>query len=156
MRYPFTLRVTSPRVLALCLGLAGCTPAPSAAPASAPTPVSVSYPVEREVTRYADFTGRLEAVYSVEIRARVSGYLDRVYFKDGGEVTEGASLFEIDPRPYKAELDRAEGSVAQFEARLIRLEAEQTPPARPTLRTGGDQPGGISTGSSATTTRPAA
>src|SRR3984957_16400623 len=121
MRYPITFRISSSLVLALGVGLAGCARAPSAAPAAA-TPVSVSYPVEREITKYADFTGRLEAVYSVEIRARVTGYLDRVYFKDGAEVTEGASLFEIDPRPYKVELDRAEGSVAQLEARRNRLE----------------------------------
>jgi RND family efflux transporter MFP subunit len=125
MRYPIAFPISSALVLALCLGAAGCARGPSGAAPAAPTPVSVSYPVEREITKYADFTGRLEAVFSVEIRARVSGYLDRVYFKDGGEVTEGASLFEIDPRPYKAELDRAEGSVAQFEARLNRLEADK-------------------------------
>jgi RND family efflux transporter MFP subunit len=121
MRYP----ISSALVLALGLGPAGCARAPSSAPAAAPTPVSVSYPVEREITRYADFTGRLEAVYSVEIRARVTGYLDRVCFKDGDEVNEGASLFEIDPRPYKVDLDRAEGSLAQTEARLERLEADR-------------------------------
>jgi multidrug efflux pump subunit AcrA (membrane-fusion protein) len=106
MRFPITFRISSAPVLALGLGLAGCARAPSAAPPAPPTAVSVSYPVERDVTNYADFTGRLEAVYSVEIRARVTGYLDRVYFKDGVEVNEGASLFEIDPRPYKVELDR--------------------------------------------------
>jgi RND family efflux transporter MFP subunit len=124
MRFPITFRISSAPVLAIGLGLAGCARAPSAAPPTAPTPVSVSYPVEREITNYADFTGRLEAVYSVEIRARVTGYLDRVYFKDGDEVNEGASLFEIDPRPYKVDLDRAEGSVAQTEARVERLEAD--------------------------------
>ena len=68
MRYSITFRISSALVLALSLGLAGCDRPPSAAP-TAPTPVSVSYPVEREITNYADFTGRLEAVYSVEIRA---------------------------------------------------------------------------------------
>jgi membrane fusion protein, multidrug efflux system len=124
MRYTVNFRIRSSLVLALCLGPAGCARAPAGAPAAAPTPVSVSYPVEREITRYADFTGRLEAVYSVEIRARVTGYLDRVYFKDGDEVSEGASLFEIDPRPYKVELDRAEASLAQQEAHLKRLDAD--------------------------------
>ena len=124
MRYPITFRIRSALVLALSLGPAGCARAPSGAPAAAPTPVSVSYPVEREITAYADFTGRLEAVYSVEIRARVTGYLDRVDFKDGDEVDEGDSLFEIDPRPYRIDLDRAEGSAAQAEARLERLEAD--------------------------------
>ena len=52
-------------------------------PAATPTSVSVSYPVEREVTDYADFTGRIAAVDSVEVRARVSGYLDKVNFKEG-------------------------------------------------------------------------
>jgi RND family efflux transporter MFP subunit len=126
MRYPITFPISSALVLALGLGPAGCARPPSGAPAAAaPTPVSVSYPVEREVTKYADFTGRLEAVSSVEIRARVTGYLDRVFFKDGDEVDEGASLFEIDPRPYKVDLDRAEGSAAQTEARLERLEADR-------------------------------
>jgi RND family efflux transporter MFP subunit len=85
----------------------------------------VSYPVEREITEQAEFTGRFEAVYSVDVRARVTGYLDEVYFKDGDEVTRGAPLFEIDPRPYKVDLDRAEGSAAQIEARLARLDAER-------------------------------
>src|SRR6202035_4372385 len=108
---------SSSLALALSLGLSGCARAPAGAPAAAPTPVSVSYPVERVITKYADFTGRLEAVYSVEIRARVTGYLDKVCFKDGDEVNEGVLLFEIDPRPYKVDLDRAEGSAAQTEAR---------------------------------------
>jgi RND family efflux transporter MFP subunit len=124
MRYPIAFPISSALVLALGLGPAGCARPPSGATAAAPTPVSVSYPLEREITRYADFTGRLEAVNSVEIRTRVTGYLDRVNFKDGDEVNEGASLFEIDPRPYKLDLDRAEGNVAQAEARLARLEAD--------------------------------
>ena len=124
MRYTITFGISASLVLAFGLALAGCAPAPSASSSAAPTPVSVSYPVEREITKYADFTGRLEAVYSVEIRARVTGYLDRVYFKDGDEVNEGASLFEIDPRPYKVELDRAEASVEQQEAHSKRLDAD--------------------------------
>ncbi len=125
MRYPITFRISSSLLLALSLSPAGCTRAPSGAPPPAPpTPVSVSHPVERDVTNYADFTGRFEAVYSVEIRARVSGYLDRVYFKDGKEVNEGDLLFEIDPRPYQANLDRTEANLAQSAAHLKRLEAD--------------------------------
>jgi RND family efflux transporter MFP subunit len=124
MRYTITLCISFVPALVLGLGLAGCARAPAGPPPAPPTAVSVSYPVERDVTNYADFTGRLEAVYSVEIRARVTGYLDRVYFKDGVEVNEGASLFEIDPRPYKVELDRAEASLAQQEAHLKRLDAD--------------------------------
>src|ERR1700733_10879169 len=105
------------RLLTLCglwIGLAGCTRAPSEAPAAAPMPVMVSYPVERDVTDFADFTGRTAAVDSVEVRARVSGYLDKVNFKEGALVKKDDKLFEIDPRPYRADLDRAKGTVAQI------------------------------------------
>ena len=106
------------------IGLAGCARVPSEAPATAPMPVSVSYPVERGVTDYADFTGRTAAVDSVEVRARVSGYLDAVNFKEGELVKKNDKLFEIDPRPYRAELERAKGTVAQYEARVHRLERD--------------------------------
>src|SRR5262249_54840374 len=111
-------------LLGLCLGLAGCVRAPPAAPESAPTPVTVSRPVERDVTDHADFTGRTAAVDSVEVRARVWGYLDKVHFKEGALVKEGDVLFEIDPRIYRAALERAEGTVAQYEARVHRLERD--------------------------------
>ena len=67
----------------------------------------MSYPVGREVTDYADFTGRTAAVDSVEVRARVSGYLDKVNFKEGALVKKDDKLFEIDHRPYRADLERA-------------------------------------------------
>jgi RND family efflux transporter MFP subunit len=115
------------RLLALCalwIGLAGCARTPSETPTAAPMPVTVSYPVERDVTDFADFTGRTAAVDSVEVRARVSGYLDKVNFKEGTLVKKDDMLFEIDPRPYRAELDRAKGTVAQFDARVRRLERD--------------------------------
>jgi RND family efflux transporter MFP subunit/putative MATE family efflux protein len=111
-------------LIALCVGLAGCVRAPSAAPEAAPIPVTVSRPVEREVTDYADFTGRTAAVDSVEVRARVWGYLDRVNFKEGALVKKGDVLFEIDPRLYRADFERARGAVAQFEARVYRLDRD--------------------------------
>ena len=77
--------------------------------APAPTPVTVSQPVEREVTDYADFTGRTAAVDSVEVRARVWGYLDKVNFKEGALVKKGDVLFEIDPRPYQADAEAGRG-----------------------------------------------
>ncbi len=115
------------RLFALCalgFGLAGCARTPSIAPAAAPVSVTVSYPVEREVTDYADFTGRTAAVDSVEVRARVSGYLDKVNFKEGSLVKKEDKLFEIDPRLYRADLARAKGTVAQIEARAHRLERD--------------------------------
>ncbi len=116
--------VFSGLVLGVCLTVTGCARAPASAPASAPMAVTVSYPVVREVTDYSDFTGRTAAVDSVEVRARVSGYLDKVNFKEGALVKKGDKLFEIDPRPYRAELERARGIVAQYEARVHRLERD--------------------------------
>src|SRR2546423_14031157 len=110
--------------LGFCLGLTGCTKAPSEAPTAAPIPVTVSYPVERYVTDYADFTARTAAVDSVEVRARVWGYLDKVHFKEGALVRKGDVLFEIDPRLYRADFERAEGTVAQYEARVHRTERD--------------------------------
>jgi RND family efflux transporter MFP subunit len=118
---PLVMRIL---LLALGIGLAGCARVPSQAPAAAPIPVTVSYPVERDVTDIADFTGRTAAVDSVEVRARVSGYLDKVNFKEGALVKKDDMLFEIDPRPYRADLERAKGTVAQYDARVHRLERD--------------------------------
>src|ERR1700731_2731214 len=104
-------------VLGFCLGLAGCAGAPAGSSAPAATPVAVSRPVERYVTDYADFTARTAAVDSVELRARVSGYLDKVNFKEGALVKKGDVLFEIDPLTYRAALDQAEGNLASMQAR---------------------------------------
>jgi RND family efflux transporter MFP subunit len=92
-------------------------------PAGAPE-VQVSLPVSATVTDYEDFPGRIVAVNSVEVRARVTGYLERVHFTEGADVKKGELLFEIDPRPYEAELSRAEGNVVQSEGRLKRLEGD--------------------------------
>jgi RND family efflux transporter MFP subunit len=117
------LGIASALIPGLCLALAGCARAPAEAPAAAPPPVTVSYPVEREVTDYADFTSRTAAVDSVELRARVSGYLDRVNFKEGAVVKKGDVLFEIDPRTYAAAVEAAQGAVANSEASAALAEA---------------------------------
>jgi len=97
--------------LAPVLVLAGC----GAKPADPPPPPAVTAAAvpEREVTDWDEFTGRLEAVDQVEIRPRVTGYIDRVAFAEGKEVRKGEVLFEIDPRPYQAELARAEAQLAE-------------------------------------------
>ena len=91
--------------------------APAIAPTSAPE-VIVSRPVVKEVVDYEDFTGHTEAVADVTIRARVTGYLDKVLFKEGTEVKQGDVLFAIDPRPYRAVLHSAEAGLAQEKATL--------------------------------------
>jgi RND family efflux transporter MFP subunit len=120
------------RTTALSLGLAGlaalvttgCERAQPKLVPPRPPEVTVCLPVTDYVTDYEEFTGRTEAIFSVEIRARVTGYLDKVYFKDGDEVKKDDPLFEIDPRPYAAEMARAEASVDQSDAHLKRLEAD--------------------------------
>ena len=75
-------------------GPAGCGRTSTAKIATAPTPVTVSHPIQREVADYADFTSRTAAVESVEVRARVGGYLDKINFKEGTLVKKGDLLFE--------------------------------------------------------------
>jgi RND family efflux transporter MFP subunit len=104
--------------------LAGCQGQPAEVAPTAPPVVTVSLPLERPVTDYEDFTGRTEAVESVEIRPRVWGYLAKINFKDGAEVQKGDVLFEIDPRPYQADLDQTEAKVHVAEAQLKYAEAE--------------------------------
>jgi RND family efflux transporter MFP subunit len=88
------------------LFLAGC--GKSGGPQAPPPPqVSVAQVLAKQVKDWDEFTGRLQAVETVEIRPRVSGYIDKVAFTEGGLVKRGELLFVIDPRPYKAECDRA-------------------------------------------------
>src|ERR1700730_17200019 len=124
MRYPSPFLAGSALAIGLCLSLTGCARVPSEAPAAAPIPVTVSRPVERYVTDYADFTARTAAVDSSEVRARVWGYLNKVNFKEGALVKKGDVLFEIDPRTYQAALAQAEGNLASMQARLKRLDAD--------------------------------
>ncbi len=95
--------------------LSGCQP--QAAP-SAPAPqVNVAKVIERKVNDWDEFTGRIQAIDSVEIRPRVSGYIERIAFTEGGTVKKGDLLFVIDPRPYRAELQRAQADAAGAKTR---------------------------------------
>ena len=104
--------------------IGGCNEDKPAAKKVAPPVVTVTQPVEKEITEHEDFTGRTDAVFTVDVRARVTGYLEKVLFKDGDEVKEGDVLFEIDPRQYQADLARNEATVTQAEAHFKRLEAD--------------------------------
>ena len=101
----------------------GCQHSQSGPVKTAPVAV-YDLPVTRVVTDYEEFPGQSDAIISVQILARVSGYMTRVYFKDGTTVQKDDKLFEIDPRQYKAELERAEGNLQQIEAHRRRLEKE--------------------------------
>ena len=88
--------------------------------------VTVAKPIARRLTDWDEFTGRLIAREKVEIRARVSGYLTEVHFKEGAEVKQGDLLFTIDPRPYEAAVQRAEAVLTQAKtaADLANIEAK--------------------------------
>lgn len=98
----------------LAWSLVSCKRASSPAVTTPPPPISVTVatPVQKHLLEWDEFVGRLASPKTVELRARVSGYLDRVHFKEGSEVKEGDLLFTIDPRPYKAVAERAQ---AEFE-----------------------------------------
>jgi len=109
--------------------VSGCSEANSKAepPAQAGPPVSSAVVVQKAVTETQEFSGRLEAIETVEIRPRVSGYITAVNFKPGAEVKKGDVLFVIDPRPYQAEADRTQAAAAAARARadLARLELQR-------------------------------
>lgn len=112
-------------VCGLLVSLPGCAKTTSGGtpPKVAPT-VKVIEPIERELPDFVEFTGWTDAVESVEIRARVNGYLKHIAFKAGKEVEAGELLFEIDPRPYAATVAQSEGALATVKARLKRTAAE--------------------------------
>jgi RND family efflux transporter MFP subunit len=112
--------------LAIVLVLAGCGENPQQRPAGGPPPpqVTVAKPAKRVVVDQDEYVGRFVAIDSVEIRSRVSGYLDRVHFTDGQIVKQGDLLFTIDKRPFQAALDQAKANLAQAKANLAFAETD--------------------------------
>ena len=110
--------------MAAWLAAAGCNrEQPILAPTPAPA-VTISQPIEREISDEAEFTGHTDAIKLVEVRARVNGFIDKVAFEDGQIVKEGDLLFQIDPRPFDAEVARDEASLAVAKARAKRAAAD--------------------------------
>jgi RND family efflux transporter MFP subunit len=110
--------------LTLALAVAsGCAPSKPRKADPAPA-VTVAHPLQRTVVDWDDYLGQFQAVDSVDVRPRVSGYLQSVGFKDGEVVRKGQVLFVIDPRPYQAALDQARGQQAHAEAALANAKIE--------------------------------
>jgi len=108
--------------LAITGALSGCGKKQDAGP---PAPaVTVATPVEKDVQTYVEFTGYTAAVESVDIRARVKGYLEKVAFEDGAVVKKGDLLFIIEEDPYRAQRDQAKAELASAEAELERSEID--------------------------------
>ncbi len=112
------LGIGTAMTLAMSLGAAGCNSKQAAAPPQAPLSVPVSVPVQRQITDYADYTARIYAVNSVEVRAHVWGYLERVNFTEGTLVKKGDVLCELDPRQYQAQFDASKAQLALSEASI--------------------------------------
>src|SRR5216117_3614085 len=121
--------------LNLCLVLgamlvlfAGCSPRAAKQPPPPPS-VTVAQVERKEVIEWDEFTGRTEAVESVEVRPRVSGYIQEVRFQSGQRVNQSDVLFVIDPRWHQAEFDRRQAEFEQARVRLdnARREADRTP-----------------------------
>lgn len=112
-------------LLTLAVLLVGCQKAPVAQQPPKLPEVDTAPPVVRTVTDFEEYTGRLAPVKVVDLRARVSGYLEKVEFVDGADIADDAPLFKIDPRPFSAALDQAEATVQQMEARLQRMKRQE-------------------------------
>jgi RND family efflux transporter MFP subunit len=107
-------------VIAACAlsSIGGCGKSGGSAQSAPPPQVSVAQVLEKRVKDWDEFTGRMQAVETVEIRPRVSGYIDKVAFTEGSQVKNGDLLFVIDPRPYQAEYDRAAADVKRYKTAL--------------------------------------
>ncbi len=117
----FSLRLWAGTLVVLAI--AACNESAQKGPPPGP-PVTVATPVKRSVVEREEYVGRFVAVNSVEIRARVSGYLEKIQFEDGQLVQAGAPLFLIDPRPFQNLLDQAKGVLAQSKAQLALTTAD--------------------------------
>jgi len=113
-----------PLALAGALALSGCDQAAQTQAQMPPPKVSVAEVIEQPINEWDEFTGRLEAPQSVEIRPRVSGYIDKVAFDEGSLVKKGDLLFQIDPRPFQAEVKRLEAQLQQARANQARAASE--------------------------------
>ena len=111
---------------ALATLIASCGEGQKQAGAPPPPPVTVAKPVKRTVTDFDEYVGRFTAINSVEVRARVSGYLDGVHFKDGQIVKQGDLLFTIDKRPFQNTLDQARANLAQAKSNLAFTQSDYT------------------------------
>src|SRR5215207_2795958 len=97
--------------------LVGCDGKPAAGGAPPPSVVAAR-PLQKTITEWDEYTGRFEAVETVEVRARVSGFIDSVHYKEGQIVKQGDLLFIIDPRPYRIAVEQAKADVERAKAKL--------------------------------------
>ena len=112
--------------LALACFIASCGERQQQGGAPPPPTVVVAKPIKRTVFDFDEYVGRFTAINSVEVRARVSGYLDKLHFKDGQLVKQGDLLFTIDKRPFQNTLDQARANLVQAQSNVAYTEADYT------------------------------
>ena len=117
-------RLAGALLLYLSTVLAGCGEAPRQQTAPPPPAVTVAQPVRRTIVDQDEYVGRFVAVHAVEVRARVSGYLDNVHFQDGHEVKQGELLFTIDKRSFQNTLEQARANLALARSNVAFTEAD--------------------------------
>jgi RND family efflux transporter MFP subunit len=118
-------RLRTVRSLAVIVLLAAAFAAPAFAQGGPPPPkVIVSKPVAKRIARWDEFTGRFEPMEQVEVRPRVSGFIDSIHFKDGEIVQKDDVLFTIDPRPYQIALDSTKADVMKAKAQVVFASAD--------------------------------
>ena len=105
-------------------GLSGCKKEENTYVAPPPPKVAVTRPLVQPLTEYLELTGNTQAIETVQLKARVKGFLTQIGFKDGDVVKEDATLFVIEPPPYEAKVKLAEANVASAKARLLRASQE--------------------------------
>ena len=115
-----------PLALALACFIASCGERQQQGGAPPPPTVTVAKPIKRTVFDFDEYVGRFTAINSVEVRARVSGYLDKLHFKDGQLVKQGDLLFTIDKRPFQNTLDQARANLVQAQSNVAYTEADYT------------------------------
>src|SRR5580698_8179900 len=108
----------SPMLIVLAGLLPGCGEKPAPQAGAAAPPVTVAQPVKRTVTDWDEFTGRFDAIEEVQVRARVGGFVTNVEFKDGDMVHAGDLLYIIDPRPFEAVAEQADGQLSDARAKV--------------------------------------
>lgn len=124
MRLPWLL-LTAFSLLSAAIFSTGCGSAAANLPPPQTPEVTVAAPLVREVRDVDEYTGRTEPVQTVEVRARVSGYLQEIYFKDGDYVKKGDALFLIDPRTYDAEYKQAQARIRLYDAKYNQAKSER-------------------------------
>ena len=118
------LRSSSILIAALVLIASGCNEPPAAVAPQAPR-VTVRQPEQRELSDHEEFNGWMAADKTVEVRSRVKGHINKIHFTDGQYVKKGDLLFELDPRPFQAEIGKARDDLKVYEAQKVAADKEE-------------------------------